>query len=85
MMSDYNFLLFYFSLIPCSLVSKESACSAGDLGSIPESGRSPGEGNGNPLQYSCLENPMDRGPWQAIVHGVARVEHNLAIKPSIPT
>ena len=41
--------------------SKESACSAGDLGSIPESGRCPGEGNGNPLQYSCLENPMDRG------------------------
>ena len=43
--------------------SKESACSAGDLGSIPESGRCPGEGNGNPLQYSCLENPMDRGAW----------------------
>ena len=43
--------------------SKESACNAGDLGSIPESGRCPGEGNGNPLQYSCLENPMDRGAW----------------------
>ena len=42
---------------------KESACSAGDQGSIPGSGRSPGEGNGNPLQYSCLENPMDRGAW----------------------
>ena len=42
---------------------KASACNAGDLGSIPESGRSPGEGNGNPLQYSCLENPMDRGAW----------------------
>ena len=42
-------------------VGKPSACSAGDLGSIPGSGRSPGEGNGNPLQYSCLENPMDRG------------------------
>ena len=46
--------------------SKESACSAGDLGSIPGSGRSPGEGNSNPLQYSCLENPMDRGAWQAL-------------------
>ena len=43
----------------------------GDLGSIPGSGRSPGGGNGNPLQYSCLENPMDRGAWWAAVHGVA--------------
>ena len=42
---------------------KQSACSVGDLDSIPESGRSPGEGNGNPLQYSCLKNPMDRGAW----------------------
>ena len=50
---------------------KESACSAGDLGSIPESGRSPREGSGYPLQYSCLKNSMDRGAWQAIVHGVA--------------
>ena len=49
-----------------------SACSAGDLGLIPGLGRSPGEGNGNPLQYSCLENPMDRGAWQDIVHGVAK-------------
>ena len=51
--------------------SKESAYNAGDLGSIPGSGRSPGEGNGYPLQYSCLENPMDRGAWWAIVHRVA--------------
>ena len=51
--------------------SKESACSAGDPGSIPGSGSSPGEGNGNSLQYSCLENPMDRGAWWATVHGVA--------------
>ena len=51
---------------------KESACNGGDLGLIPGSGRSPGEENGNPLQYSCLENPMDRGAWQAIVHGVAK-------------
>ena len=49
---------------------KESACSTGDLGLIPGLGRSPGEGNGNPLQYSCLENSMDRGTWQATVHGV---------------
>ena len=48
-----------------------SACYAGDQGSIPELGRSPGEGNGNPLQYSCLENPKDGGAWQATVHGVA--------------
>ena len=46
-------------------VSKESVCNARDLGLIPGLGRSPGEGNGNPLQYSCLENPMDRGVWQA--------------------
>ena len=58
---------------PCSSVGKESACRAGDLGSIPGWGRSPGEGNGNPLQYSCLENPMDRGAWQAAVNGVTRV------------
>ena len=50
---------------------KASACNAGDLGSIPGSRSSPGERNGNPLQYSCLENPMDRGAWWATVHGVA--------------
>ena len=50
---------------PSSSDSKESACNAGDLGSIPGSGRSPGEGNGNLLQYSCLENPMDGGVWRA--------------------
>ena len=64
-----------------SSVGKEYACNTGNLGLIPGSGRSPGEGNGNPLQYSCLENPMDRGAWQSTVHGVARVGHNLAIKP----
>ena len=69
---------------PCSSVGKESACSAGDMGSIPELGRSPGEGNGNPLQYSCLENLMDRGVWWATVHGVARVGHDLATKPPPP-
>ena len=51
---------------------KESACNAGDLGSIPGLGRSPGEGNGNPLQYSSLENSMDRGAWQATVHVVTK-------------
>jgi len=68
---------------PGGSVSKDSACDAGDLGSILRSGRSPGEGNGNPLQYSCLENPMDRGAWQATVHGITRVGHNLTTKPSI--
>ena len=53
------------------LPSKESACNAGDLRSIPGSGRSPGEGNGNPLQYSGLESSTDRGAWQVTVHGVA--------------
>ena len=53
-------------------VSKESACSAGDLGSIPRSGGSRGEGNGNPPQYFCLGNPMGRGAWQATVHGVPK-------------
>ena len=57
---------------PGDLVGKESARNAGDLGSIPGSGRSSGEGNGNPLQYSCLENSMDRGAWQAAVHGVSK-------------
>ena len=66
---------------PYSSVSKESACNAGDPGSIPGLGRSPGEGNGNPLQHSCLENPMDRGAWQATVHGVARVGHDLTTEP----
>ena len=54
-----------------SLVKNQSA-KAGDAGSIPGSGRSPGEGNGNPLQFSCLENSMDRGAWKAAVHGVAK-------------
>ena len=57
---------------------KVSACNAGDLGSIPGLGRSPGEGNGNPLQYSCLENPMDRGAWWATVHGVVKSRTQLS-------
>ena len=57
---------------------KESSCNVGDPGSIPGLGKSPGEGNGNPLQYSCLDNPMDRGAWSATVHGVGRVGHDWA-------
>ena len=57
---------------PCSLVVKNLPANAGDMGLIPGLGRSLGEGNGNSLQYSCLENSMDRGAWQAKVHGVAK-------------
>ena len=53
---------------------KESPCNAGDPGSIPSSGRCHGEGNDNPLQHSCLENPMDRGAWQVTVHGVTKLD-----------
>ena len=63
---------------PGGSVVKESACQAGDADSIPGSGRSPGEGNGKPLQESCLENPMDRGAWQAIVHGVTKSQTQLS-------
>ena len=55
---------------PSGSVGKESACNAGDIGSIPGSGRSPGEGNGNPLQNSCLENSIDRGAGLATAHGI---------------
>ena len=57
---------------------KESACNAGDTSSVPGLGRSPGEDNGYPFQYSCLENSMDRGDWQAIVHGVAKSQIRLS-------
>ena len=71
--------------LPTSWLSgKESACSAGDLGSIPRLGRSPGGGHGNLLQYSCLENPRNGGTWQTTVHGVARARHDLATKPPQP-
>ena len=63
---------------------KETTSSARDLGLIPGLGRSPGEGNGNPLQYSCLKNSMDRGAWWAKVHGVTRVGHDLATKSPPP-
>ena len=71
-------------LFPGGSVSKEPTCSAGDPGSILGSERSPGEGNGNPLQYSCLANPMDRRAWEVRVHEDARVGHNLATKPPPP-
>ena len=57
---------------------KDSTCNAGDSGSIPGLGRSPGEGSGSPLQYSCLKNSMDRGAWRAIVHGVAESQTQLS-------
>ena len=59
-------------LLPWWLSSKESVCNAGNPGLIPGLGRSPGEGNGDPLQYSCLGNPMGRGAWQAAVHGITK-------------
>ena len=65
---------------PGGSVVKNPQTNAGDTGLIPGSGRSPEEANGNPLQYSCLGNPMDRGAWWATVHGVAKFRHDLAIK-----
>ena len=67
-----------FSGFPGHLDGKESACNVGDLGLIPGSERSPGEGNGNPLQYSCLENSMEIGAWWATVHGVAKSQTRLS-------
>ena len=57
---------------------KESSCSAGDVGSVPGLGGSPGEGNGYPFHYSCLKNPMDRGTWRATVHGVTKSQTRLS-------
>ena len=66
--------LFLQLLFPGGLVGKESACNAGDLDSVPGSGRSPGGEHGNPLQYSCQDNPMDRGGWWATIHGFAELD-----------
>ena len=66
------------------LSGKESAYNARDTDLIPGSGRTPGEGNGNPFQYSCLGNPKDRGAWWATIHGVARVGHDLGTKSPQP-
>ena len=68
--------------VPCCSAGKESACNAGNTGSDPGWGRCPGEENGHPLQYSCLESPTDGGAWRAPVHGVARVWHDSATKPA---
>ena len=70
--------LYFYLGFPGSLDCKASFYNAEDPGSIPGLGRSPGEGNGNPLQYPCLENPVGRGPWQAIVHGVEKSPTGLS-------
>ena len=79
--SCYYLILIHAVTLECRLCGssdgKESACKAGDLGLIPGSGRSSGEGNGNPLQCSCLGNPMDRGAWWATAHGVAKSRTGL--------
>ena len=85
----FSFLCLYFSSSPEAASTmdlamgflrgsdgKDTACNAGDPGSIPGSGRSPGEGNGNPLQYSCLENPVDKGAWGAESLGLQRIRHD---------
>ena len=80
----YQDLFFFFFFFSWDIVSegdsdgKESACNVRDLGSVPGLGRSPGGGHGSPLQYSCLENPMDRGTWQAAVHGIAKSQARLS-------
>ena len=73
-----NYLSHQGRPIPVGSDGEESACSVGDLGSTSGSGRSPGERNGYQLQRSCLENSMDRGPWQATVHGVAKSQTLLS-------
>ena len=65
-------MLYYITGLPLLFSCKDPPANAGDVGLIPGSGRSPGEGNGNPLQHSCLGNPMDRGAWWAIFHGVTQ-------------
>ena len=81
-----NFILFPSRILMAQLIKslpamQETSCNIGDPGSIPGSGKSPGEGKSNPLQYSCIGNSMDRGAWQATVHGVARVGNDLETKP----
>ena len=75
-LSSVIYSLLYIGLL-CGSAGKESTCNVGDLGSFPALGRSPGEGKGYPLQYSCLENPMDRGAWWATVHRVAKSQTQL--------
>ena len=71
-MENFRSLFALIQGFPGGSDGKEYACDAGDPGSVPELGRSPGGGNGNPLKYSCLKNPMDKGAWQATVHGAAK-------------
>ena len=80
----FNIPLFLYIGVPGGSVVKNSHANAGDQGSVPGLGRSPGGGNGDPLQYSYLENPMDRGAWWATVQGVTRVGHDLVTKPPPP-
>ena len=95
---DYSFLIYKMDIIIISQIShhvmeyngflggsvcKETICNEGDAGLIPGLGRSPGEGNGNLLQYSCLGNPMDRRAW-ATVNGVTRIGHDLVTEPPPP-
>ena len=75
--NNYRFILVSKGF-PCGSNGKESACNPGDLGLIPGSGRYPGEWNGHPLQYSYLENSMDRGAWPATVHGIAKSRTKLS-------
>ena len=72
-----NLVLVFYWGFPGGSDGKESTCSARDMGSIPGLGRSPGGGHGNPPQFSCLENPMDRGAWRATVHGVSKSRTRL--------
>ena len=72
----------HWGRFPSSSVSKEFTCNAGDQGLVPVSVRTPGKGNGNPLQDSCLGSHLDRGAWRATAHGVARVGHDSAPKPN---
>ena len=82
--SFLNLLQYSFCLgLPTWLIGNESPANAGDLGSIPGSGRPPGGGNGNPLQYSCLENPTFRGAWWATVHGVTESQTRLSLHTHI--
>ena len=78
----FNNVWRHFGGFPDGSVGKESAYNAVNAGSIPGSGRFPEGRNGSPFQYSCLENPMDRGAWQPTVHGVSRVGHNLVTNPT---
>ena len=80
-LSNIGFVLSFFRGLPWWISGKDSACSVGDAGGvslIPGLGRFPEEGNGNPLQYSCLGNPVDSGTWRAVVHGIAESQTRLS-------